>query len=148
MQMIQHLSLPFSSSVKLVQSYLMTVNTKMKKLWKHLAQCWRHKRFSELTSLFLPVLSKSFQWYFGGGARFSMLACSVASVMSYSLWPHEACKASLSMGFSRQEYWSVLPCPPPRDLPNPESEPGSPALQVDSLALSHLGSSKIQHFLT
>ena len=51
------------------------------------------------------------------------------------------------MGFSRQEYWSVLPCPPPRDLPNPESEPGSPALQVDSLALSHLGSSKIQHFI-
>ena len=36
------------------------------------------------------------------------------------------------MGFSRQEYWSVLPCPPPRDLPNPEIEPGSPALQVDT----------------
>ena len=35
--------------------------------------------------------------------------------------------------FSRQEYWSGLPCPPPRDLPNPGIEPRSPALQVDSL---------------
>ena len=39
----------------------------------------------------------------------------------------------LSMEFSRQEYWSGLPCPPPGDLPNPEIEPASPALQVDSL---------------
>ena len=37
-----------------------------------------------------------------------------------------------SMGFSRQEYWSGLPCPPPGDLPNPGIEPSSPALQVDS----------------
>ena len=33
-----------------------------------------------------------------------------------------ACKAPLSMGFSRQEYWSGLPCPPPGDLPNPGIE--------------------------
>ena len=37
------------------------------------------------------------------------------------------------MRFSRQEYWSGLPCPPPGDLPNPKIEPRSPALQVDSL---------------
>ena len=37
------------------------------------------------------------------------------------------------MGFSRQEYWSGLPFPSPGDLPNPEMEPGSPALQADSL---------------
>ena len=36
-------------------------------------------------------------------------------------------------GFSRQEYWSVLPCPPPGDLPNPGIELRSPALQADSL---------------
>ena len=36
-------------------------------------------------------------------------------------------------GFSRQEYWSVLPCPPPGDLPDPEMEPRSPTLQVDSV---------------
>ena len=38
------------------------------------------------------------------------------------------CQAPLSMGFSRQEYWSGLPFPSPRDLPNPGIEPRSPAL--------------------
>ena len=38
-----------------------------------------------------------------------------------------------SMGFSSQEHWSGLSCPPPGDLPNPGIEPRSPALQVDSL---------------
>jgi len=37
------------------------------------------------------------------------------------------------MGFSRQEYWSGLLCPPPGDLPNPGIKPRSPALQADSL---------------
>ena len=36
-------------------------------------------------------------------------------------------QAPLSMGFSRQEYWSGLPCPPPGDLPYPGIEPMSPA---------------------
>ena len=39
----------------------------------------------------------------------------------------------LSMEFSRQEYWSGLPFPSPGDLHNPGIEPGSPALQADSL---------------
>ena len=42
----------------------------------------------------------------------------------------------LSVGFSRQEYWSGLPCPPPGDLPDPGIEPTSPeshALHVESL---------------
>ena len=43
------------------------------------------------------------------------------------------CQASLSMEFSRQEYWSRLPCPSPGELLDPGIEPGSPALQVDSL---------------
>ena len=42
-------------------------------------------------------------------------------------------QATLSMEFSRQEYWSGLPCPPPGDLPNPGIEPRSLKLQVDSL---------------
>ena len=42
-------------------------------------------------------------------------------------------QAPLSMGFSRQEYWSGLPFPSPGDLPNPWIEPMSPALQADSL---------------
>ena len=37
------------------------------------------------------------------------------------------------MGFSRQEHWSGLPCPPPGDLPDPGIEPGSPASQADAL---------------
>ena len=41
--------------------------------------------------------------------------------------------APLSMGFSRQEYWSGLPFPSPGDLPDLGIEPGSPALQEDSL---------------
>ena len=36
-----------------------------------------------------------------------------------------ACQAPLSMGFSRQEYWSGLPCPPPGDLLDPGIEPAS-----------------------
>ena len=35
------------------------------------------------------------------------------------------------MGFSRQEYWSGLPCPPPGDLADPRIEPRSPALKED-----------------
>ena len=42
-------------------------------------------------------------------------------------------QAPPSMGFSRQEYWSGLPFPSPGDLPNPGTEPGSPALQADAL---------------
>ena len=48
-------------------------------------------------------------------------------------------QAPLSMEFSRQEYWSRLSCPSPGDLPNSRIEPGSPALQADSL-LSNQGS--------
>ena len=47
------------------------------------------------------------------------------------------------MGFSRQEYWSGLPFPPPGDLLNPgikPKSPAAPALQADSLPLRHLGS--------
>ena len=44
-----------------------------------------------------------------------------------------ACQAPLSIGFSRQGYWSGLPFPFPGDLPDPGIEPWSPALQADSL---------------
>ena len=46
----------------------------------------------------------------------------------------------LSVGFSRQEYWSGLPCPPPGELPDLGIEPASsvsPGLQAGSLLLSH-----------
>ena len=44
-----------------------------------------------------------------------------------TLW-NVACQAPLSVGFSRQEYWSGLPIPPPGDLPDPGIKPTSPAL--------------------
>ena len=49
-----------------------------------------------------------------------------------TLWT-VAHQASLSMGFSRQEYWSGLPFPPPGDLPDPGIEPRSPTLQAEAL---------------
>ena len=48
--------------------------------------------------------------------------------------------ALLSMGFSRQEYWSGFPFPSPGDLLGSGLEPAPPALQVDSFPLSHPGS--------
>ena len=53
-----------------------------------------------------------------------------------------AFQASLSMGFSRQEYWSGLPLPSPGDLPNPGIKPGSPVLQADSLLTELQGKPK------
>ena len=61
-----------------------------------------------------------------------------SSVTSWTV----ACQASLSMGFSRQEYWYGLPFPPPGDLPNPGIGPRSPALQADSLPSEPPGKSR------
>ena len=51
-----------------------------------------------------------------------------------------ASQTPLSLGFPRQEYWSGLPFPSRGALPNPRIEPVSPAWQVDSLSMSHMGS--------
>ena len=48
-----------------------------------------------------------------------------------------ACQVPLSMGFSRQEYWSGFPFPFPGALPSPGIKLTSPALQANSLLLSH-----------
>ena len=70
--------------------------------------------------------------------------CVRARVLSHALFYATpwtlARQAPLSMGFSRQEYWSGLPFPSPGDLPDPGIEPESSALQADSLPLSQLGS--------
>ena len=49
-----------------------------------------------------------------------------------------------SMGFSRQEYWSRLPFPSPRDLPDPGIEPGSPALEAGAGPLVSYESSRTE----
>ena len=61
------------------------------------------------------------------------LGMSLSSVLLFVISWTVAHQAPLSMGFSRQEYWSGLPFPSPGDLPNPRIESGSPALQADSL---------------
>ena len=64
--------------------------------------------------------------------------------MSDSVTPRTvAFQASLSMGFSKQEYWSGWPFPSPEDLPNPGIEPGSPLLQADSVPFELQGSPKL-----
>ena len=71
------------------------------------------------------LLSRMFTWR-------GVQACYFTSVVSNStIQCTVAHQAPLSMGFSRQEYWSGLPCPPPGHLPDPGIEPGplmSPAL--------------------
>ena len=64
-----------------------------------------------------------------------MTVCVLSqSVVSNSLQPMTvALQAPLSWGFSRQEYWSGLPCPPPGDILNPGIEPRSSELQANSL---------------
>ena len=61
-----------------------------------------------------------------------MLSCLV---VFDSVWPNglQPARVLCPWGFSRQEYWSGLPCPSPGDLPNPEIESRSPTLQEDSL---------------
>ena len=53
-----------------------------------------------------------------------------------------ASQTPLSMGFSRQEYWSGVPFPSPGDLPDSGIEPGSPALQEDALPSKPPGNPK------
>ena len=65
-----------------------------------------------------------------------LLSCFSRVWLLKTLWT-VARQVSLSKGFSRQEYWSRLPCPPPGGLPDPRikpTSPMSPILQVDSLS--------------
>ena len=64
--------------------------------------------------------------------KLAMYSTVGMSFYVYGINPWTAAyQAPLSMGFSRQEYWSGLPFPSPGDLPDPRIEPGSPALQAD-----------------
>ena len=64
---------------------------------------------------------------------YRLYVCVHSHLVSDSLQPDElyvACQAPLSMGFSRKEYWSRLPFPPPGDLPNPGIGPASLASRL------------------
>ena len=66
--------------------------------------------------------------------------CKRSHVQLFATLCTVARQAPLSVGFSRQEHWGGLPCPPPGDLPDPGIEPTPPALAGGSLSLSHQGS--------
>ena len=87
---------------------------KKKPLWNHSSQYRNASLYSICLALVVVVWSLSHVWLFA------------------TPWT-VARQAPLSMGFSRQEYWSGLPFPSPGDLPDPGIEPASPALQADSL---------------
>ena len=79
-----------------------------------LTHCWSHCKY------FLPIC----------GFLFGLVTKSYPTLeTSWTI----ACKAPLSMGFSRQEYCSGLPFPSPGDRPDPGIKPGCPALRADSL---------------
>ena len=71
--------------------------------------------------------------------RGRLLQSSLDSLQLHGLWPT---RLLCPWGFSRQEYRSGLPCPPPGDLPNPRIEPRSPTFQADSLPSEPPGNSK------
>ena len=71
------------------------------------------------------------------------LVCMLSLVRLFVIPWTVTSRVPLSMGFSQQEYWTELPCPPPGCLLDPGLEPeslASPALQTDSLPQSHWGS--------
>ena len=85
------------------------------------------------------ITESVFRYY---GNKSGYCCCSIASVMSDSLPSHgpQTARTLCPRDFPRQECWSGLPCPAPGDLPDPGIELVSPALQADSLLLSHWGS--------
>ena len=92
------------------------------------------KKGNQQTTVSLQVVGSLMSY---PSAFSSKVCCGVAeSCLTLFVTPWTiAHHAPLSMGFSRQEYWSGLPFPSPGDLPNPGTEPKSPAL-----ALIHQGS--------
>ena len=86
---------------------------------------------SAVVTVFIPIPTK-------GNAKEclnSYMCCaeSLSRVRLFTTPGMQPARLLCPWGFSRQEYWSGLPCPPPGDLPNPEIEPRSATLQADSL---------------
>ena len=96
-------------------------------------------KFTDIQRADLQTLLFNVTLYFQKLVHFYLASreseCGSHSAMSDSVqapWT-VVCQASLSVGFSRPEYWSGLPFPSPEDLPNSRIEPRSPTLQAGSL---------------
>ena len=113
----------------------------------------------ELEHLLHILVLEKWEWYKGGNVivfyhstKFSPLCFyifflvvivqSLSHVQLFAIPWTVARQAPLSMGFSRQEYWSGLPFPSPGDLPKPGIEPGSSALQANTLDKNYFTSLK------
>ena len=83
--------------------------------------------------VFIVVHLLFWQAAYGILAPLKVKVKSLSCVRLFAIPWTVAYQAPLSMGFSRQEYWSGLPFPSPGDLPNTGIKPGFPALQADSL---------------
>ena len=122
----QHININLKGMVNQIPSTNQPVRSKVRDLSPTHTWYWRE----ELEDVFL------FDTWEGGGWKSQVVLMCMLSLFSrvglfVTPWT-VADQAPLSVGFSRQEYWSWLSCPPPGDLPNPGIEPRSPALQTDS----------------
>ena len=73
--------------------------------------------------LYSPIVTEPVEIVYLSYAAFVCVLSLISYVQLFTTLWTIACQAPLSMEFSRQEYWSGLPCPSPRDLPNPGTEP-------------------------
>ena len=87
-------------------------------------------------------------WFFKGivGAKESEIEVTQSCPTLCDPWTVVS-QSPPSMGFSKLEYWSGLPCPPPGDLPDPGIEPRSPTLQADSTIWATRESQNMSIFL-
>ena len=119
---------------KAPQWWLFSIPVVANSLWAHGLQRTKHLSPSPSPEA-CPSSCPLHQWCS------STSVCVSHSVVSDFAIPWTvAHQAPLSMEFSRQEYWSGLPFPAPGDLPDSGIEPGSPALQTDSLPSELKGS--------
>ena len=84
-----------------------------------------HQQSLQMTNVGEGFNKKELYHAVGRNVNWYVCVCSamLSSVWLFATLWTAAHQAPLSMGFSRQEYWSGLPFPPPEDLPNPEIEP-------------------------
>ena len=115
-------------------------------LFSEVSEIWVTGACSSTSNLYaqhlrIPLRFGLFLWFSDNDKSFfNTNVCSSLSHVWLFVTPCPAARqAPLSIGFSQQEHWSGLPCPPPGDLPDPGIKPTSPEFQVDTLPLNHWG---------
>ena len=91
--------------------------------------CKKKGKEHQIHQVIVKIKNYKFQCSVNRKVKVKSLSCVQFFVTPWTV----ACQASLSMGFSRQEYWSGMPFPSPGDLPNPGIKPRSPASRADPL---------------